>query len=136
VRQHDVVTGALVGGGRVLLVHRSPHRRAFPDVWDLPGGHVEAGESALAALARELREELGVRVVADSAHHLGELRTSAGEEEARVSVWLVREWHGVPANVAPEEHDRIGWFSAEDVRGLPTAHGRLPGLLEGLPGMA
>jgi 8-oxo-dGTP diphosphatase len=44
---HIVVCGALVENGAVLLVHRSPTRRAYPDLWDLPGGHVEAGESEL-----------------------------------------------------------------------------------------
>ncbi len=57
--QH-VVAGALVTAGRVLLGHRSPLRHWHPDVWDLPGGHVEQGESEPQALAREMREELGV----------------------------------------------------------------------------
>jgi hypothetical protein len=42
---HKVVVGALVREGRVLLVHRSPNKHAYPDVWDLPGGLIEAGES-------------------------------------------------------------------------------------------
>ena len=57
---HTVVVAALVREGRVLLVHRSPNRRAYPGVWDLPGGHIETGESELTALTREMREELGV----------------------------------------------------------------------------
>jgi 8-oxo-dGTP pyrophosphatase MutT (NUDIX family) len=55
---HETVTAALVREGRVLLVHRSPNRRAYPDVWDLPGGHIETGETELAALTREMHEEL------------------------------------------------------------------------------
>ena len=39
-----LVAGVLVRGAEVLLGHRSPHRRWYPDVWDLPGGHVEPGE--------------------------------------------------------------------------------------------
>ena len=69
-RVHRVVVGALVRQDRVLLVHRRPKRRAGPDVWDLPGGNVEAGESELGALARELSEELGVQMVTRSASHL------------------------------------------------------------------
>ncbi len=42
--------------GRVLLAHSKGARNTF-----LPGGHIERGESARAALARELTEELGVR---------------------------------------------------------------------------
>ncbi|GID92165.1 NUDIX hydrolase [Amorphoplanes digitatis] len=55
-----IVTALLRDGNRVLLCHRSPQRRWYPDVWDLPGGHVEPGEPPGAALARELREELVV----------------------------------------------------------------------------
>ena len=57
---HEIVTAALVRQAQVLLVHRAPNRHAYPNVWDLPGGHREPGETELDALAREVREELGV----------------------------------------------------------------------------
>src|SRR6202044_4104637 len=57
-----IVAAVLVRDGRVLLCLRSPQRRWSPCMWDLPGGHVEHGESDPVALARELCEELGVTV--------------------------------------------------------------------------
>ncbi|TDC62329.1 NUDIX domain-containing protein [Streptomyces hainanensis] len=48
--------------GEVFAQRRSPRRRLFPDTWDLVGGHVEPGESLLAALVREVAEETGWRV--------------------------------------------------------------------------
>lgn len=50
-------------GGRVLLCRMPPDRGVFPGQWGLPGGGVEPGESIEEALAREVREELGVSVV-------------------------------------------------------------------------
>ncbi|MGZ4560248.1 MAG: NUDIX domain-containing protein [Frankiaceae bacterium] len=120
---HEVVTGALVREGRVLLVHRSPNRRAYPGVWDLPGGHIETGESELAALGRELHEELGVQIAAGSAIHLGRLDAGSGGQSVRLSAWLVGEWEGTPTNVATEEHDEIRWFRREEMP--PMAHGFL-----------
>ena len=111
---HEVVVGALVRDGRVLLAHRRPNKRAYPNVWDLPGGLIEAGESELEALTRELDEELGVQIVTDSASHLCRLTAGPAEEPALLSAWVVRDWQGTPANVAPEEHDDIGWFTVEE----------------------
>jgi 8-oxo-dGTP diphosphatase len=43
-RRARIVAAFLRDGNRVLLCHRSAARRWYPDVWDLPGGHVEDGE--------------------------------------------------------------------------------------------
>lgn len=48
--------------GRLFLHRRAPDRRLFPNAWDIPGGHVEPGESIDAALCREVAEETGWRV--------------------------------------------------------------------------
>jgi 8-oxo-dGTP pyrophosphatase MutT (NUDIX family) len=89
---HKVVLGALVREGRVLLVHRRPNKRAYPGVWDLPGGVIEAGESELGALTRELHEELGVQIATGLASHLCRLTAGPAEEPALFSAWLVRDW--------------------------------------------
>lgn len=115
-----VVVGALIRNHRVLLAHRSPHKRAYPDVWDLPGGVIEDGESELGALARELREELGVQIATGSTSHLCRVTAGPAEEPALLSAWLVREWEGSPTNVATEEHQDIGWFDLDELP--PLAH--------------
>lgn len=114
-RVHKVVVGALVRDGRVLLGYRSSNKRAYPNVWDLPGGLMEAGESELGALARELHEELGVQIATASASRLCRLTAGPADEPALLSAWLVRGWQGTPTNVAPEEHDDIGWFGLEEL---------------------
>jgi 8-oxo-dGTP pyrophosphatase MutT (NUDIX family) len=125
---HEVVVGALVREGRVLLVHRSPNRRAYPAVWDLPGGHIEAGESELGALTREMHEELGVQIGTGSVSHLCRLNAGRGGESVLLSAWLVGDWHGTPTNVAPDEHDEIRWFGSQVLP--PLAHGHLGTVLE------
>ncbi|HBH02039.1 MAG TPA: NUDIX hydrolase [Candidatus Rokubacteria bacterium] len=52
--------GVVVRGGRVLLARRA--RPPYVGTWDLPGGFLEAGELPQACLAREVAEELGLRV--------------------------------------------------------------------------
>lgn len=129
-----VVAGALVDDGRILLAHRSPARRWYPDVWDLPGGHVEPGESGVQALVRELDEELGVTVVDGSCVPVSTLTLTAGDGvgDLRLSVWSVRRWSGTPVNRCLEEHDQLGWFRAADLARLVLAHDDYPALLGGL----
>ncbi|WP_328338573.1 NUDIX domain-containing protein [Micromonospora sp. NBC_00421] len=129
---HMVVCGALVVNDAVLLAHRSPARRAYPDLWDLPGGHVEAGESARQALARELREEVGVEIVAESSSRVGDLWAGSGEDAVHVGVWHVGAWLGSPANRAPDEHDDVAWVGLSELGGLPLVHHGLPALLRSL----
>jgi len=113
-----IVTALLRDGNRVLLCHRSPRRRWAPDVWDLPGGHVEPGELSGAALVRELREELGIGITAPSGPPVQEVHGGTFD----MQIWLIEAWTGSPVNVAPDEHDAIAWFT-EDVLGeLSLAH--------------
>ncbi|MCX5067779.1 NUDIX domain-containing protein [Micromonospora lupini] len=130
---HVVVAGALVDNDAVLLAHRRPTKRAFPDVWDLPGGQVEAGESELQALAREMHEELGVHIVAASASRLGVLHAGIGGVALHVGVWQVAEWIGSPTNRAPDEHDDIAWVGISELGGLHLPHGVLAAMVRSLP---
>ena len=105
------VAGAVIRDGRVLLVHRSPSARSYPDVWDLFGGHVDGCESLEEALRREAREELGIEVLA--LRWLGQINDLV--EPAVVHVYAVVSWEGEPVNAAPEEHTEVRWFGAGDL---------------------
>lgn len=114
-----VVGGLLRREDRLLLCHRRADRPWYPDVWDLPGGHVEAGERPEEALVRELAEELGVDV--DVPGRPADRVLTDDETGLRLSIWRVDEWRGEPANLAPDEHDAIGWFRLADLDDLALA---------------
>jgi 8-oxo-dGTP pyrophosphatase MutT (NUDIX family) len=47
---------------RILVQRRNFNRKQFPGLWELPGGHLEAGEDVEACIRRELREECGLEL--------------------------------------------------------------------------
>jgi 8-oxo-dGTP diphosphatase len=119
MEDHRVVAAILRREDQLLLCHRSPRRRWFPDVWDFPGGHVEAGEQPEDALRRELVEELGVEL-----EDLGGgpvLRRIDAEAGLDLTVWVSCRWRGTVINRQPEEHDAIGWFERNQLDGLSFA---------------
>ena len=119
-----VAVGVLVVDGRVLLGLRSPDKHAHPNAWDRPGGVVGGDESELVALARELREELGVVVSPRSASLLCRAVVGDAADPAHLGVWLVEAWDGTPRNLAPAEHLELGWFAADELPPLvhPSVH--------------
>ncbi|MER6185542.1 (deoxy)nucleoside triphosphate pyrophosphohydrolase [Streptomyces sp. NPDC001652] len=109
-----VVGAALLDAGRLLAARRS----APPELagrWELPGGKVEPGETPQAALARELREELGVEA------EVGE--RIPGEWPLRspyvLQVWTVQL---LPASLDPkplQDHDDLRWLTREHLWDVP-----------------
>ncbi len=99
-----VMAGLLLGAdGRVLLAQRPPGKH-LAGMWEFPGGKREPGETPLAALARELREELGITL--QHAEPLVALPWNYGERELLLDAWRVEAWTGEPH---PLEGQALQW---------------------------
>lgn len=48
--------------GELLITKRAPEKKPYPNMWEITGGAVVAGEDSLDAARRELREEIGIEV--------------------------------------------------------------------------
>lgn len=79
--------------GCVLLARR-PLDKHQGGLWEFPGGKVEAGESVEQALARELDEELGIRVT--HARPLIQISHDYPDKQVLLDVWLVEAFEGQP----------------------------------------
>ena len=80
-----VVAGALFDTeGRVLIAQR-PAGKHMAGKWEFPGGKIDAGETELQALTRELEEELGVTVL--SAARLLQLTHDYPERRVELNMW-------------------------------------------------
>ncbi len=86
------------------------HRRDI-DVWNLPGGGIEAGEAPWEAVVREVREETGLRVAVQRLHGV----YVKPERNDVVFSFVCTLRGGAPTR--SDEANRIAWFAADR---LPT----------------
>ena len=108
-----VVAGVLLDARGRVLVARRPQRTHLAGLWEFPGGKLMPGESREAGLARELAEELGVRVL--SAHPLIRVEHRYPDRDVVLDVWRVESFTGEPYG---REGQRVEWH---DVHGLDPA---------------
>ncbi|WP_019583720.1 Nudix family hydrolase [Thioalkalivibrio sp. ALE16] len=118
-RPVEVAIGLILDArGRVLVTRRTrgQHLAGFRE---FPGGKVAAGESPATALARELDEELGVRVGAAVQCLTIDHRYS--ERAVRLHVFRVSTWSGEPA---PREGQTMAWLRPDtlDPADFPAAN--------------
>ena len=107
-----VVAAALFDAhGRVLIAQR-PQGKPMAGRWEFPGGKIGPGEAEREALARELREELGV--VLTAARPFMRLTHRYPDREVELSLWLVDAYQGDPQ---PLDGQALKWVPRE---GLPA----------------
>jgi ADP-ribose pyrophosphatase YjhB (NUDIX family) len=119
----------LDGEGRVFLV-----RHGYGPGWHLPGGGVEAGETLLEALVRELREEGNLEMTGAPALH-GVFFHPAYSRRDHVAVYVVREFRqpgGPQPNREIAEHGffKLGALPPETTSG---SRARIAEVLRDLP---
>ena len=122
-----VVAGALISDGRLLVAQRA-RPPELAGLWELPGGKVAPGESDAEALARELREELGVDVA------IGE---RIGADVALSTTMTLRAYlvHLTGGQLRPLDHRALRWTNRAELHTLawvPADTAWLPALASAL----
>ena len=117
-----VVAGAVIAQGRVLATRRATGTLA--GLWEFPGGKLEPGESPQECIERELMEELGITVRAESF-----LARNVHAYEAvsiSLSLYVMTVLGGSPEL---REHDQSRWLAGDELHSLCWAPADIP-LLE------
>lgn len=111
MHEQIVVAGALISHD-VLLVAQRARPAELAGLWELPGGKVAPGESDAQALARELYEELEIRV---------SVGARIGPDVRLPNGMTLRAYRVTLTDGSPQPHDHraLRWVSAAELRDLP-----------------
>ena len=113
----EVAAAVIQRPGGDFLLARRPTGKVYAGYWEFPGGKIEAGEPPETALARELREELGIE--AQTAYPWLTREYVYPHAAVRLSFFRVTRWRGDPH---PRERQEIAWQRL----GAPLAEPMLP----------
>ena len=107
-----VLAGVIERDGRFLVTRRLKHTH-LADYWEFPGGKCEPDETHEACLAREFREELGVRV------DVGEEILSTEHAYPEQTVRLHFRWCRLDGDPQPMLGQAIRWVTRAELASLP-----------------
>ncbi len=108
-----VAVGVLINQRDEVLIAQRPADKHMGGAWEFPGGKIEATESVLEALMRELNEELSIQVLEAS-----DLMTHRHEYSDRIvdlHVMLVTEWSGASLAGRGAEGQSLRWVTPENL---------------------
>lgn len=113
-RRPDV--GANPSPWQLLVVKRAEDEEAFPNNWELPGGHVEPDETVRDTVNRETVEETGLIVerVIGEFDELFWTSRSSGKENVQFN-YAVEITQPMEIRLNPEEHSDWMWANEDDI---------------------
>ncbi|MEO8103372.1 MAG: Nudix family hydrolase [Betaproteobacteria bacterium] len=106
--------------GSFLLSSRPPGK-PYPGYWEFPGGKIEAGESVLQAMIRELVEELNVTITRATPWFTFMMHYT--HATVRLHCWRVTAWHG---DMRGMEGQQFAWQQLHAIHVAPTLPGCVP----------
>jgi len=107
----NVAVGMVLDGDKVLIAKRGVHQHQG-DLWEFPGGKVEAGETTPQALRRELAEEVGLDVDPELMVELTCLEFDYGDKAVRLDTWVCPSFTGRAQGL---EGQPVRWIAVADL---------------------
>lgn len=119
-----VAVGLLWQTERRLLLASRPTDKPWAHWWELPGGKIEPGETALQALTRELQEELNITLDPGHSQHWRTTHYHYPSGTVKLEFFQIHRWRGT---LTPLEGQQIAWVNPDNLADIgPILPATLP----------
>lgn len=104
------------GVEKVFLPKRAATKKFLPDVYELPGGHIDFGEDPIEGLRREIFEELGMTIeVGDPFFVFTYTNSIKGSHSIEVIYFAHFTNKITDIKINSEDHSEYGWFGENEL---------------------
>lgn len=101
---------------KVFLPKRASTKKFLPNVYELPGGHIEYGEDIVEGLKREIKEEFDMHIKVGDPYYVFTYDNEVKESHSIEVVYFATFIDPIEnIKLQPEDHSEYGWYTKEEI---------------------
>lgn len=120
-KRFDIVGCFVEHNGKFLLLRRNSHKSSG-NKWGLPAGKMDAGESIVQAVLREMKEETDLRVPEKSVAHFDSLYVRDGNFDIEWHMFSTRLDMLPTVKINSKEHSEYCWTTPSEALQMELIH--------------
>jgi 8-oxo-dGTP pyrophosphatase MutT (NUDIX family) len=107
------------GVEKIFLAKRAATKKFYPNVWEIPGGHIEPGESIVDGLHREIMEEFGMHIKIGDPFASFDYYNPTDKTQTIEVVYFASFTDPIEQiKLNDDDHSQYGWFIEDDLPSL------------------
>lgn len=113
--QFVIASAFIHQNGKLLIAKRADTKKFLPGIYEIPGGHVEFGETPELALQREVKEEIGIDVVVGEPFAVFSYLSSTDRHGVEIDYYATLASDDQVVQLNPADHSEYRWIGPDEV---------------------
>ncbi len=118
---YPALKAIIVKSGKILILRRTGKEDCFKDMWDIPGGKINFGETPEEALRREIKEETNLEVEIIKPVRVWSFFKNNGNTQV-IGVTILCRYKKGKVKLG-KEHDEFRWIKPEEIENYNVHEG-------------